>query len=237
MKQLDVIMLTNTNSDAIYNMTTKAIDSLRKSSDNDVFNVILMESNTTTRNYNVDKFIKPDEKFNYNKFLNIAIQYCNSDYICISNNDVFFHKNWWEKMLKAMIDNNLDTASPKSTVEQKGIVPRAEIKHRFTPLNKIVEGHHVVYTFCGWCWVMKKEIKEWLFPLDEQFSFFYQDNDVIMRLQERNCKHALIGGSLVDHYGQSSHKILHDQGTYLQHTFNLEKKFIEKWKDKMKNPS
>lgn len=233
MKQLDVIILTNTYDDKIYMMTKNAIDSLRKSSESDAFNIILVESNKEKRHYDVDVYLKPEQEFNYNTYLNIAIENCTSDFTCISNNDVFFHKNWWEKLHSAMLDYNLDTASPKSPIEQKGIVQRAELKHRFTPLNKVVEGHHVVYTFCGWCWVMKKDIRDWLFPLDEQFSFFYQDNDIILRLQERNCKHALVGGSLVDHYGQSSHKILHEQGTYMQHTFNLEKKFLEKWKTKL----
>jgi hypothetical protein len=54
-----------------------------------------------------------------------------------------------------------------------------------------------------------------------------------MRLQEENCRHALVAGSLVDHFGQSSHKILKDSGNYLKHTYSLEKKFVDKWKHKM----
>lgn len=233
MKQLDVIILTNTVDDSIYRMTTNAINSLRKSSENDVFNIILVESNKTTNYaYEVDMYLKPEEEFNYNIYLNMAIKHCECDYSCVSNNDVLFHKNWWPKLNEKMVEMSLDTASPKSPIQQNGIVPRAEIKHRFTPINKVVEGYQVVYTFCGWCWVMTKDVRNWLFPLDEQFSFFYQDNDIIMRLQEKNCKHALVGGSLVEHYGQSSHKILHDNKKYLDFTFNLEKKFIDKWKHK-----
>ena len=234
MKELDVIILANSSDDKMYQMTKNAIQTLRNSENGDVFNIILVESNKKKNyKYECDIYLKPVEEFNYNLYLNKAIKFCTCDYSAISNNDVVFHKNWWSKMKSAMIQNNLDTASPKSTIEQKGIVPKAEIKHRFTPINKIVEGYQVVYTFCGWFWTMKKEVREWLFPLDEQFSFFYQDNDIIMRLEEKNCRHALIGGSIVDHFGQSSHKILHEEGTYLKHTFALEKNFLNKWKDKL----
>jgi hypothetical protein len=234
MKQLDVIILTNTVDDSIYRMTQNAIKSLRQSHPEDVFNIILMESNKTNNySYDVDVYLKPDIDFNYNSYLNIGITHCICDYSCISNNDVIFRQDWWNKLHQAMLDYNLDTASPKSPTEQKGIVPRAEIKHRFTPISKVVEGYQVVVTFCGWCWVMTKNVREWLFPLDEQFTFFYQDNDIIFRLQEKNCKHALVGGALVEHFGQSSHKILHENRTYLKHTFDLEKKFVEKWKHKL----
>jgi GT2 family glycosyltransferase len=132
-------------------------------------------------------------------------------------------------MRKAFEDHNLDSASPKSPTEQIGINPQWEMKHRYTPITKVVEGFDVAYTFCGWCWVIKKDVREWLFPVDEQFSFFFNDNDVAMHLKEKGCKHALVAGSLVSHFGQKSHKVLHDTGEYMKHTFGLEKNFRAKW--------
>ena len=234
MKELDIIMLTNTNDDKIYKMTSNAIKTLRQSTSENLFNLILVESNKETEYvYDVDVYLRPEESFNYNKYLNIAVEHCICDYSAVSNNDVLFNPGWWEKLRDAMIQHNLDTASPKSPTEQIGIVPRAELRHRFTPVNKVVEGHDIAYTFCGWFWDMKKEVKEWLFPLDEQFSFFYQDNDITMRLKEKGCKHALVGGSLVNHFGQSSHKILLESKNYYRHTFGLEKNFLDKWKSKL----
>jgi hypothetical protein len=235
MKELDVIILTNTDNPSIYKMTLEAIETLRKSEDEDVFNIILVESNKDEHyDYPVDVFVKPEEVFNYNLYLNQAVKHCVCEYSAVSNNDVLFHKGWWSKLKNAMITHNLDTASPRSPREQKGIIPQAEMKHRFTPTSKVVEGFTIAYHFCGWFWAMKKEVREWLFPLDEKFSFFYQDNDITMRLQEKGCKHALVGGSLVEHYGQSSHKILHDKKMYYRYTFGLEKSFLEKWQHKLK---
>jgi hypothetical protein len=51
-----------------------------------------------------------------------------------------------------------------------------------------------------------------------------------MHLKDHGCKHALVAGSLVEHYGQRSHKALHDRGEYYKHTFGLEKNFVDKWK-------
>ena len=59
MKELDVIILTNTIDDAIYNMTKNAIKSLRDSSENDLFNIILVESNKANNyQYDVDIFLR-----------------------------------------------------------------------------------------------------------------------------------------------------------------------------------
>ena len=51
-----------------------------------------------------------------------------------------------------------------------------------------------------------------------------------MNLKEKGCKHALVGGSLVEHVGQRSHKALHERGVYDEVTFGLHKNFVDKWK-------
>lgn len=130
-----------------------------------------------------------------------------------------------------MREKNLDTASPRSPTVQNGIVPHAEIRHRYTPESVVKEGFELIVHFCGWCWVMKREVKDWLFPLDEQFSFFFQDNDIIMRLKQKGCRHALVGGSKVNHFGQSSHGIFKNREDWYKNTFGLEKAFVEKWRN------
>jgi len=44
----------------------------------------------------------------------------------------------------------------------------------------------------------------------------------------------LVGGSLVEHYGQKSYKALFDRGVYHEVTFGLEPVFNKKWKDRIK---
>ena len=54
------------------------------------FNVVLVESNKD-RDWDyqhVNFYLKPPVYFNYNIYLNIAIENCDSEYIAIINNDV-----------------------------------------------------------------------------------------------------------------------------------------------------
>jgi hypothetical protein len=229
-KELDVIMTTFTKDKTIRDMTMNSLKSLRDCEGGKDFNIILLESNNDAEPYDlVDHYIKPGFQYHCNKYYNIGIQKAESQYTAIVNNDTLFDSKWWTKMRKAFEEHNLDSASPKSPTEQFGINPQWEMRHRYTPITKVVEGFDVAYTFCGWCWVIKKDVREWLFPVDEQFSFFFNDNDVAMHLKEKGCKHALVGGSLVSHFGQRSHKVLHDTGEYMKHTFGLEKNFRAKW--------
>jgi len=231
MPTLDLIMTGYTGSEEIKKMAEKAIKSIRDSEGSENFKIIYLESCLdSTHKYDVDVQIHPDFPYHCNKYYNIGIQHSTADFTAIVNNDTYFHPNWWTKMHAAFEKHELDTASPRSTVEQFGIVPRVEIKHRYTPPSKVVFGYSPVYTFSGWCWVIRKEIREWLFPVDEQFSFYFNDNDVCMELTQKNCKHGFVAASMVDHYGQKSHKALHDRGEYFKHTFGLEPQFNEKWK-------
>lgn len=234
MPQLDLIMTGFTGSDQIKKMTENSIRSIRKSEGSENFKLIYLESNLNSEyKYDVDVQIHPDFPYHCNKYYNIGIQHAEGEFTGIVNNDTFFHPTWWKKMHEAIVKYNLDSASPRSSTEQYGIVPQVEIKHRFTPPTKVIFGYHPVYTFCGWCWIIKKEVREWLFPVDEQFSFYYNDNDVCFAMEEKGCKHALIASSVVDHFGQRSHKALHDRGEYHKHTFGLEPTFNEKWKHKV----
>ena len=114
MHDLDVIMLTNTVNDKLCSMVTKAVDTLRKSDGLEDVNIILLESNQDSNyTFDVNHYIKPDFKFNYNAYLNIGSQFATGKYTCISNNDIEFSKTWWTKMKAAFEKYNLDVASPK----------------------------------------------------------------------------------------------------------------------------
>lgn len=234
MAKLDLIMTGFTGSEELKRMTENSIKSIRDSEGSEDFNIIYLESNLQSKHqYDCDVQIHPDFPYHCNKYYNIGIQHAQGDFTAIVNNDTYFHPNWWKRMHDAFVKYDLDSASPRSSVQQHGIVPTVEIKHRFTPYSKVVFGFEPVYTFCGWCWVIKKEVRDWLFPVDEQFSFYFNDNDVCMALQEKGCKHALVASSVVDHFGQRSHKALHDRGEYHKHTFGLEPTFIKKWQHKL----
>lgn len=232
MTNVDVIILANTANGYIRAFTQKAIDSLRNSEDKFDFNIILVESNKKAQPYNnVNTTLIPEENFSYNKFLNIAYSSIidKGEYLIVANNDVEFHKNWLTILLKEMNNGNYATGSPKSPTYQFGINPIAELNHRLTAPGVVRVGHQSVITFCGWCWVTRNTVAQEIFPLDEQFLFFFQDDDICLTLKSKGYTHCMVSDSHVSHMGQQSHDILKNQGNYLDYTWNLKNNFINKW--------
>ena len=209
MYDLDVIMLTNTANDEIYNMTSEAVNSLRSTDGLGDVNIILLESNKNSKyRFNVDKYIIPELDFNYNAYLNLGYEFCKGNYTCISNNDIIFSKTWWTKMKSAFEKHNLDAASPKSTMPIQGHNNQSDyLKHFYTP-DSLVKIEIKTYSFAGWCLTMTAETRDWLFPLDEQFIHYHQDLDIMMRLQEKGIKHGFVAGSKMHHYGNKSSALL-----------------------------
>ena len=112
--EIDVVMLAYSKTEALFDMTQRAIDSLHQSETQYKFNVILVETgNLTGRSYTgLTALIEPVEPFNYNRFLNIGFIRCRSNIIVIANNDLIFHPAWFANIDTAMIRNELDSASP-----------------------------------------------------------------------------------------------------------------------------
>ena len=151
MRELDVIMTGYTGDDEIREMTENSLKSLRDSEGGEDFNIIFLESNPKATPYDsVDVYVKPGYQYHCNKYYNIGVSHAISEYTAIVNNDTYFDPKWWTKMKAAMIEHDLDSASPRSTIQQTGLNPSVEMKHRYTPVTKVVEGYSVAYTFCGW---------------------------------------------------------------------------------------
>jgi GT2 family glycosyltransferase len=214
MYDLDILMLTNTANDKIYQMTSEAINSLRSSDGLSDANIILLESNKNSNyKFDVNQYIIPDTDFNYNAFLNIGYNFCKGKYTCLSNNDIIFSKTWWTKMKNAFEKYNLDAASPKSTMPiQPHNHPSDYLKHFYTP-DTLVKIEIKSYSFAGWCLTLTAETRDWLFPLDEQFTHYHQDIDIMMRLQEKHARHGFVAGSKMHHYGNKSSTLL-NEGQY-----------------------
>ena len=225
---LDVIILTNTADNLIYEMTKQTISSLKLSDGLEDVNIILLESNhNSDYTYDVNHYIKPNISFNYNAYLNIGIEYANSKYTCVSNNDIIFSKDWWIKLKNSIEKYNLDVASPKSTAPLQPHNNQKEyFKHMYTP-DSITKIELKRYSFAGWCFVFTQEVKEWLFPLDEQFSHYHQDIDLIMVLKQKDVKHGFVGGSKIEHLGNKSSAFI--EGGKMQNLLSTKRALEKKW--------
>lgn len=211
MIDVDIIMLANVEDEHQFIITHNAINTLLRSETNFNFKIKLIESSSISsryRNYNFHayenvKVIEPNKPFNYNAFLNIGLEYCDSDFIVFANNDLKFGYCWFSEIYNAMTKHNLGAASPLCPVWWR---------HRGMPFG-VFEGYENGILFSPWCTVYTKEAIEEIKPLDERFSYWYQDDDIIMCLKRRDVRHALVTTSEVEHLGSQSHYLIRDRVT------------------------
>ena len=223
----DIIILTKTADDKYYDMTYDCIQSIRYSEPDMNFNIILMESNKDSEYVydNADKVITPNCEFNYNKFINIGMKECESEWRVISNNDVIYHDKWLQVIKSVHATNS----------HIKSFSPWTEHWHG-PRIGKNVQPLRVGYTagleVAGWCIIARKEVFDTIGPLDEQFEFWYQDNDYAMTLHSHGILHALVSLCRVTHLidaGSSNGKSFDLLENPDEKTLGQKKKFDNKW--------
>lgn len=224
-----MIVLTRTENFDIYKMTKSAIDSLRQSESDNTFRVILVESYPNAQAYDVDVEIQYEGKFNYNKALNLAFRHLKSDWVYVSNNDVLFTQNWYSQMRYYMEMFDLDSASPWCPQRQHGISELGQQMILNYPEHAVVVGNEVIVHFCGWGWLMNRQLLDQLRPFPEDLTFWYQDNHLSLQLKTMHKKHAVVTASKVVHFGQKSYPLIPQDDIYRM-TKGAEKAFIDKWK-------
>lgn len=222
MDSIDVIILSNTADIKYYSILKKCVDSIKHSVGIKT-RIILIESNKKLKNKDLKLpidilFVPDDEKFNYNKFLNYGLEFCNNTNICISNNDVIYNVNTLAGLVKSL--KTYDSVSPWDTNSSFRFHPQKE---------NIYEGYDVTSHVTGWCIVTTREtINKIGGKFDERFSFWYQDNDYAMSLKEKKLKHAMIGHCDVAHYVGLSHDLFNEEDRVKQ-THGLLEVFEQKW--------
>lgn len=222
MKIVDVVILSYTKNERFYAMTRHCIESLHSSENDWGFRVHLVETapelGGMTYKDIVHRVIQPNVPFNYNQYLNMALPECTSEYVIIMNNDVLCHRGWFSEIVDKVLEYDLDSASPKCPIWEA---------HR--PYDTgVLLGFESGIHFCGWCLVMKQDTLKHIIPLDETFSFWFQDNDLAQYLRCTKKRHALVTSSLVTHLESQSHELL-DPKDKINKTHGLRQVFADKW--------
>jgi GT2 family glycosyltransferase len=227
---VDVIILSYAKNDSIIEMNNNCINSINNSSKFHSFNIYLIETKSDQQfNYQQDNVtvIQPNEEFNYNRFLNIGLEYCNNEWVLISNNDTIYHPNFLEEMLIAnKFDESLLSMSPMD-----------DDWHVHKTMNKIYTihyGYRTSYELTGWSIFVKRDVLKQIGGFDEQFKFWYQDNDYAETLNKFNIKHGLVTKSKVTHLLSKSHDLI--ENNKVQHMTNgMGYVYSNKWKSKKTN--
>lgn len=247
MSNLIAVMLTNTANKEIFDMTNNAIQSLITSCDQanvklelfivETQNKDFMKNNNfnyfdiKNSQYYIRQVILNNENlpFNYNQFLNFAFYtiseffsewFLESSLFAIFNNDIILQEDTILEVFKSF---NRDKIYDSLSFYDKDY-----ILHKKLELNKYYEGYRTSYEICGWNLFFNKQVLDKVYPFDERFSFFYQDNDYANILLENKLEHAISTKSSIKHLFSQSHKLI-EKEKYYDMTDGLQKTYIEKW--------
>jgi len=233
MKKIDIIILSNTADETYHNILSITVNSIKAQTDAES-NIILVETNTeykTKEQYNlpIDVLVVPNEKFNFNRFLNHGLKHSTAEYICFSNNDVRYFPNSLSNLINGL--QTYDSVCPYGIRYTWGFEDEATVEH--IEVNR---------SFLGWCYCFTRKTMNECFDgkFDEQFEFYRQDEDVIRTLIHNKFRHAVVGSAKAEHLnikgnsgrGANSYKLLgaeEEQYFYTEHPRNLEK-LRNKWK-------
>lgn len=225
---IDVIILTNSNTDFSVRMTRRTIQTILDSETEIQFNIIVVESCINSENKYQDiaqHFVLPNEPFNYNKFLNIASKYCKGDWVVISNNDVSYEYGWLSEIFKVHESRpDIESFSPRDPLYFMAFWSYEFVGTKST----YIEHYQVSKYLMGWSLVIKKGAFDKILPFDEQFDMYYQDNDYAEVLKLKGIKHALVRRSIASHY--NTIKIRELEKTVAPKMKEDELKFRNKWK-------
>lgn len=196
--KLTAIILTNTSTQEVFDMTQKCIETLIKNANSSCFqlNVVLVESNKNSEFIYSDEIdlCTPSEDFNFHRFLNIGIQkYPASDWYLLCNNDLHFHENWLLE-IEAILSKvpNVGSISPISpTCKDQSIY--------INSIKTWVKGYDRRKELSGWCLMVSQKTLNIIGLLDERFDFYFADDDYSLMLRRNNILHLLATRSFVEH--------------------------------------
>ena len=229
--KFDIIILSLAVDDKSFQKTKRCVDSYINTANDLINKVFVVETNFKfDQNYEQPKveLIKPNKRFNYNEFFNIALEKCNSEFVMGPNNDLEIQPNCLQTLL----------AEFNSNTEVSSICPIDRQWHRHLKMylpseKKLYYGTDVSLHMFGCLFACRRSVFEQIGYLDETFYFFYQDNDYIMSLDRCNLLHGVHTGARISHQsgGSNEHaeerlkylpKNMHDQGELLKNKWNKE---------------
>lgn len=193
---IDAIILTDSRDPE---MTQRTITSIKDGVDANIILVCKREDYRIYRGVGVYIVIK--EQFNYNRFLNHALEHVKHDWVLISNDDVHYHPEWFNEMMNVHQQHpEITSFSPRDTVLTDLWFP-----HLFPNNETHRKGYTVTELLQGWSILIERTDLEKIAPLDEQFDMYYQDNDFAECLKQHSIEHALVRKSIANH--KNTHNI------------------------------
>jgi cellulose synthase/poly-beta-1,6-N-acetylglucosamine synthase-like glycosyltransferase len=164
---------------AIKRMTKDAVDSVNGPN----VNIIVLEKHPKVVYNGTDTIhqsacIPPSGgrgAFNYNACLNAGAQYGNAEYICFTNNDVCFPKDFVTKVITEM----------QSPIRGAGGLD----------VGSVLNQHGFIHPSCisGFCFIMRRDAWLKIGKLNEDYFFWCADNVVTEQIKQHHLKSGNLG--------------------------------------------
>ena len=204
-KEVDVVVPCYTMNEDLKFMTKQFILNLNNSEKDIKFNIYIMEQNPNVV-YDGAVTLHYDFEFNYNKVLNLGLQFCKNKYVCFCNNDVTFSYGWASEIIKQMKKYECLSASPFNPV----ILKPKDVE--------VEEGYELRKQMLGWCIMTDRDIFDVIGKFDESVNFWKSEVVYSDQLKENNLKHILVYNSVVFHYDMSRTLNKIDKNKYQEFT-------------------
>jgi GT2 family glycosyltransferase len=226
--KIDAIILSYAPNEEMYKVTQNLVNSYIETADELINKIFVLETyKQFNKSYNHDKVevIIPNEEFNYNKFYNIGLSKCKSEFVVGPNNDVIIHPNCLQTIVNEF-NTNKDIHS---------ICPIDRNWHRHTKMyfpseNKLYYGYNVSLQMFGCLVCCRRSVFEKIGYLDEKFYFFYQDNDYSMCLERCGLRHGAHTGARISHQSGGSNNYAEERLRYTPKNMNEQGELLaEKW--------
>jgi hypothetical protein len=220
---VDAVILTNTKDENYFRMTKETILSLKGSSNIADFNILVVESNTSSfHKESYEKLgcsvILNNKKFSFSDSINYGLNHCKSRLVCLLNNDIILTRKWFDNIY-------LNTGRDNMICVYSTLDPYLGLEFRE---NSLIEGYKPHNTHSGWCHVIDTSILGENKYLSDDFDVWFMDDDFCMRLQSLGLKQVLVRDSVVYHKSASSRSLIKDNE---QKTNSDRFKFFEKYKN------
>lgn len=186
----DLIIPTKT-SPRLIPVTQQTIDTARQ--DGADINIVLIESGEDYQYSGVDKYLKYEGTFCYNRALNMGLREAVGDVHILANNDIIFHKGW-SQIGDLMRLNGYHSASALA-----GHLIHFNGGSWFEEGDHVYEGYKVGYILTGWCLFVDRFCTEKIGLLDETVNFWYSDDLYAAQIKAAGIEHALFCNIRVDH--------------------------------------
>ena len=222
--------------------TKKCIESIRKYTKNQSYEIIVVDNNSTDGTVQYLKS-QVDLKVIYNKQnvgfpkgcnLGIGISEKEND-ILLLNNDTIVTSNYLENLNRCLnSDERIGAVGPitNSSPYYQAVDVKFENSDQMQEIAKNInisnkELWEERQKLIGFCMLIKREALEKVGLLDEQFSpGNYEDDDYSIRLIKNGYRIILAKDTFIYHYGGASFE---NNNKYISILQNNEKKFKEKW--------